>query len=387
MGDTESGKQVEELQQTILKVMTRSHERLLRGAEVLTSPLDIHVGATPFEVLHKRDRVQLKLYKSPVKEPSPVPTVVVYALVNRYYMMDLQADRSMFRVFLDHGLDLYVVDWGYPTRGDKFLTMTDYIEDYLDHMVDWIRQRTGQPKVNLMGICQGGTFSAIYAALHPDKVQNLVTIVTPIDFDTDTGLLNVWSKGMDIDKLVDTFGNVPGEFMNMGFLLLNPVRLMFDKYVSFLENVEDPGFVGNFLRMEKWIFDSPDQAGETLRQFVKDLYQQNKLVKGELVIGERKVDLRQITMPVCNVFGEADHLVPPACSRKFTELTGSRDTQVLNYATGHIGLFTSHRSQTEYTPAIARWLAERSGGKKASNGKTKAGAATDGKAKGRGGKA
>jgi len=357
--------QLADLQKSVLDVMIKAQERMLRGVEVLTGPLDIDVGATPFEVIHRRDKVELRHYKTAAKDRCPVPTAVVYALINRYYMMDIQADRSMFKVFLDHGLDLYVVDWGYPSRGDKFLTMTDYIEDYIDHMVDFLRERSGQPKINLMGICQGGTFSAIYAALHPDKVKNLVTIVTPIDFDTDTGLLNVWSKKMDIDKMVDTFGNVPGDFMNIGFLLLNPARLMFDKYVSFLENLDDKNFVANFMRMEKWIFDSPDQAGEAFRQFVKDLYQQNKLVKGELVIGERKVNLKSIIMPVLNAFAEADHLVPPACSRKFTELTGSKDTLVLGYPTGHIGMFTSHRSQTEYTPRIARWLAERSGGKKA----------------------
>jgi len=77
------------------------------------------------------------------------------------------------------------------------------------------------------------------------------------------------------------------------------------------------------------------------------------------------VNLKSITMPVLNAFAEADHLVPPACSRKFTEMTGSKDTLVLGYPTGHIGMFTSRRSQTEYTPRIARWLSERSGGKKA----------------------
>jgi polyhydroxyalkanoate synthase len=356
--------QLADLQRSVLDVMIKAQERMLRGVEVLTGPLDIDVGATPYEVIHTRDRVELRHYKTAAKDRCPVPTVVVYALVNRYYMMDIQADRSMFKVFLEHGLDLYVVDWGYPSRGDKFLTMTDYIEDYIGHMVDFLRERTGQPKVNLMGICQGGTFSAIYAALHPDKVKNLVTIVTPIDFDTDTGLLNVWSKKFDIDKMVETFGNVPGDFMNIGFLLLNPARLMFDKYVSFLENLDDKNFVANFMRMERWIFDSPDQAGEAFRQFLKDLYQQNKLVKGELVIGDRKVNLKDITMPVLNAFAEADHLVPPACSRKFTEMTASKDTLVLGYPTGHIGMFTSHRSQTEYTPRIARWLSERSGGKK-----------------------
>lgn len=363
MAETENPLEV--AQKAILGEIVKSQGRLLRAVEVLTGPLDVQVGATPYETIYRQDRMSVHFYKSTAKDPCTVPTVVVYALVNKQYMMDLQPDRSMFKVFLGHGLDLYVIDWGYATRADRFLTMTDYIEGYLGDVVDMVRERTGQRKVNLMGICQGGTFAAIYAALHPDLIKNLVTIVTPIDFDTDTGLLNVWSKRFDIDKMVDTFGNIPGDFMNIGFLLLNPMRLMFDKYVSFLDHIDDPAFVSNFLRMEKWIFDSPDQAGEAFRQFLKDLYQDNKLVKGELVIGDRRVDLKKITMPVLNTFAEADHLVPPACSRGFADMTGSSDTLTLAYPTGHIGMFTSHRSQTEYAPRIAQWLAERSGEKDA----------------------
>ena len=327
---------------------------------MLTSPLDVKVGATPYEVVHKRDRIELRLYKSTNPKPLPTPTLLINALINRYYMMDLQPDRSMFKVFLDAGMDIYLVDWGYPTRGAKFLTMTDYIEGYIDHMVDHVRARTGQPKVNLMGICQGGTFSGIYAALHPEKVRNLVTIVAPFDFDTDTGLLNVWSKHMDVDKMVDTFGNIPGEFMNIGFLLPQPGPPHVRQVPQLPGEPRRRNFVANSCAWRSGS-STPRSGRRGLPPVPQDLYQQNKLVKGELEIGGRKVDLKKIDMPVLNTFAEADHLVPPACSRHFTEMTSSKDTEVLAYPTGHIGMFTSSRSQTEYTPAIAKWLAERSG--------------------------
>ena len=128
-----------------------------------------------------------------------------------------------------------------------------------------------------MGICMGGSISVMYAALHPDKVKNLITTVTPTNFDTDKGLLHVWMKHIDADQLVDTYGNIPADLMNFGFLLLNPARLMIDKYVGFMENMDNKNFVENFVRMEKWIFDSPDVPGETFRQFVKDCYQKNLL--------------------------------------------------------------------------------------------------------------
>ena len=138
--------------------------------------------------------------------------------------------------FLKEGIDLYMVDWGYPTRKDKFLTIDDHVNGYMDNIVDFIRRRHHLPKINLMGICMGGTFCVMYSALHPGKIKNLITTVAPTNFDTDQGLLHIWMKGLDVDRMVDTFGNMPGDLMNTGFLLLNPARLVIDKYVGFFEN-------------------------------------------------------------------------------------------------------------------------------------------------------
>ncbi len=106
----------------------------------------------------------------------------MYALVNRPYMVDIQEDRSMVRNLLSHGLELYLVDWGYPDRGDMYLTLDDYINGYIDNCVRAVCERHGLDKINLLGICQGGTFSLCYTALHPSRVQNLITMVTPVDF-------------------------------------------------------------------------------------------------------------------------------------------------------------------------------------------------------------
>jgi polyhydroxyalkanoate synthase len=277
-------------------------------------------------------------------------------------MLDLQPGRSVVRSFVDSGIDLYVVDWGYPTRKDRFLTIDDHVNGYIDNMVDFVRKKKNIPKVNLMGICMGGTFCTIYAALHPEKVQNLVTTVTPTNFDTDQGLLHIWMKDIDVDKMVDTFGNMPGDIMNFGFLLLNPARLMIDKYVGFMENMDNKAFVENFVRMEKWIFDSPDVPGETFRQFVKDCYNKNLLIQNKLVVGDRRVDLKKITMPLLNIYGEFDHLVPPGACDLITSKVGSKDREDMCMKTGHIGIYVSSKCQREFAPKIVNWLKERDQG-------------------------
>ncbi len=341
-----------------IKEFDRTQEKIFHGLEHLLRVSDVEVAPSPKELVHSEEQMTLWHYlPAEGSERKKTPLLIVYALVNRQYMMDLQSDRSMISQLVAGGIDVYIIDWGYARPMDRFLTMEDYIEGYIGDCVDIIRKKHGLEKINLLGVCQGGTFSTIFSALHPDRIKNLVAMVAPIDFHTDKGLLNIWA--MDIDKMVDVLGNIPGDFMNLGFLMLKPFQLIIDKYVGFVETMDRPAEVENFLRMEKWIFDSPDQAGHTIRKFVKDLYKGNNLVKGELEIAGRRVDPKNGTMPVLNIFGEKDHLVPPDSSRCLCKLVGSTDTKDLAFNLGHIGLYVSSKSQKELGPAIIQWLGVR----------------------------
>jgi len=326
---------------------------------------DLQVGVTPKEEIYREDNVVLYRYTPMVERPFPIPVLIVYALVNRPYMVDLQEDRSLVRNLLKLGIDVYLIDWGYPSRGDCWLTLDDYINGYLNNCVDNVRARHGLDRINLLGICQGGTFSLCYAALYQEKVKNLIPMVAPVDFQVKDGLLNLWvgcspgSPGMDVDLLVNALGNIPGEFMNFGFLLMKPFELGLRKYLDLIEILDDDKKLLNFLRMEKWIFDSPDQAGEAYRQFMKDFYQGNKLIKGEVKIGGKPVDLREVRVPVLNVYAEQDHLVPPASSVALVRYVGSADYTVKAFPVGHIGMYVSGKVQQDLPPTIANWLKER----------------------------
>lgn len=261
---------------------------------------------------------------------------------------------------LDAGQDVYLIDWGYPDASDQYMTMDDYINGYLDRCVDEIRYQHKVDKINLLGICQGGAFSLCYSSLHSDKVKNLITMVTPVDFKTPDNMLSQWIQNVDIDQLVDTLGNIPGELLNWTFLNLKPYQLMGQKYLGMVDVMGDSQNLKNFMRMEKWIFDSPDQAGETFRQFTKDFFQQNKLLKGEVQLGKRKVNLKNITMPLLNIYADQDHLVPPDASRALKGATGSTDYSELSFHGGHIGIYVSGKAQKTIPPAIGEWLMLRS---------------------------
>jgi polyhydroxyalkanoate synthase len=334
--------------------------KLLNNYATLLGVEAVDVGSAAKDAVYEDGK--LKLYRfqplEGVEQRCTTPVLMVYALVNRPYMLDLQPDRSLIRNLLAQGLDVYMIDWGYPSQADKYVTLDDYVNGSIDDCVNHILASTRLPSVNLVGICQGGTLSTIYAALHPKKVRTLIPIATPINFASNEGLLFEWAKSMDVDNIVDGFGVVPDAFMNVGFMMIKPFARL-EKYAAALEMHDTPDKLANFLRMEQWIFDSPAQAGECLRQFVKDLYQENKLVKGTLTVGDSTVHLKNITMPLLNVYASADHIVPPSATIPLNDHVGSADTSLYEVTGGHIGIFVGAKAQRELAPAIATWLVER----------------------------
>lgn len=343
-----------------IKEMEKYTHRLNQIAETMMAKPDVELATCPKELVYKDDIVSLYHIPSKKKNGCKFPLLINYALVNRETMMDLEEGKSLIRNLLSLGIDIYMIAWGYPTRSERYITLDDYIDIYIDDCVSYILNAHDIDQLNLMGVCQGGTFSAIYAALYPEKIRNLITMVSPIDFHTEDGLLNIWSRYLNTDLAVEAMGNIPGDLMNYIFLILKPFQLMLDKYVGFVENAQNPKAIENFLRMEKWIFDSPDQAGEAFRKFVKELYQKNSLIKGELEIGDRMVDLKRITMPVLNIYAEKDHLVPPSSSNVFRQYVSSKDFTDKCFPVGHIGVYVSSKTQRDLAPLIANWLIQRS---------------------------
>ncbi len=334
--------------------------KLAAGIGTLREVEDVDYGITRREEVWRDGKVVLYRFRGDTAPTETVPLLISYALVNRPYMVDLQSDKSIVRGLLARGEDVYIIDWGYPDRSDRFLTLDDYIERFLGGAIDHLRRTHKLDGINLLGICQGGAFSLCYAALHPGKVRNLVTMVTPVDFHTDDNMLSGWVSDLDVDLMIDTLGNIPADVMNHCYLMLKPFRLNLQKYVGLVDILDNKSAVEDFLRMEKWIFDSPDQAGEAFRQFIKQFYQGNGFVNGGISIGGEDVHLGLIEMPVLNIFAEQDHLVPPASSKALKGLIGTSDYTELSFRGGHIGIYVSGRAQKEVPQTIHDWLAKRS---------------------------
>jgi polyhydroxyalkanoate synthase len=223
----------------MLGEITTFQRKLAAGMGHLRSMHEPEYANTPRELVYSEDKLKLWHFTGG-KSTARTPILIVYALVNTVWMTDLQSDRSMVRNLLAQGEDVYLIDWGYPDGADRWLTLDDYINSYLDRCVDVVRARHDLDAINLLGICQGGAFSLCYAALHADKVKNLITMVTPVDFHTPDNMLSNWCRDMDVDLFVDTLGNVPAALMNYVYLTLKPLRLNQQKYIGMVDILDNP---------------------------------------------------------------------------------------------------------------------------------------------------
>ncbi|MGR8946765.1 MAG: class III poly(R)-hydroxyalkanoic acid synthase subunit PhaC [Gammaproteobacteria bacterium] len=331
-------------------------ENFTQAQKNFENAANLRPGCSERERVFSIDNVGLYHYEPRAKSSNKTPLLIVYALVNRAEMADLQEDRSLIRSLLDQGLDIYLIDWDYPDGSNRLRTMDNYINRYIGGCVEYICRENGLDAINILGICQGGTMSCCYSALHPKRVRNLITTVTPVDFSTRKDMLSHIFRQVDVDLLVDGDGNLSGDLLNLIFLSLKPFRLAQQKYVDLIGNSNDPATVEMFMRMEHWIFDSPSLAGQAFKEFAKQFYQGNLLIKGEVEIGGRRVDLKNLTSPVLNIFGRDDHLVPPAASKALGQYVGTKDYTELEFPGGHIGIYVSGRAHKLVPPAIVEWL-------------------------------
>lgn len=343
----------------IMEEMQKTSEKLVNGYNLLKDIEKVEVGTTPKDLVWQSDLVKLYHYRRNTPAKTKIPVLVSFALMNRHDVLDLQPDRSLIAKLLEEGLDIYIMDWGYPQRQHRYLTMEDYILGFMNDAIDFIRETTNNDKIHKMGICQGGTFSAIYASIYPEKLKSLTTYVAPFDFGGNECMLYRWTKDLDVDRMVDALGIIPADMINSGFSMLKP-SMDISKYLGVMDIMDDEAKLLNFLRMEKWKADCPDLSGEMYRKYIKDLFRDNKFIKGKMELGGHKVNPKNINMPFLNVYATDDNIIPNSSTIPLNDKIGSKDKELYAFPGGHIGVFVGNKSQKELAPKVAKWVISKS---------------------------
>lgn len=346
--------------QEALEILEENSRKVRKTRDLLHTAGNIDVGTLSHEVLEETRLYKLLHYRPLVSRTAKTPILVVYALMNKSYILDLQPDKSWLRSLLSQGFNVYLIDWKTPTSIDKYVSFDDYVNYYIDDCVDLVAKENSVERLTLHGYCLGSTMAAMYTSLHQEKVRNLVTIAPIIDTEKDKTVLANFARYLDVKTITDILGNFPREYLYGCFSMLKPFKQGANKYLNLVENIDNAKFVQNFLRMEKWLYDTPSIAGETFRQWIEDIYQKNLLVKNEMWIGENLVDLSKINVPLLNIVAEEDHLVSPQCSVALNDSVSSMDKRLMHFHTGHVGLIASSYSQNNVLPKVGQWLRVRS---------------------------
>ena len=283
------------------------------------------IAQTPKELVWTLNKAKLYRYIPvvPKEQRHPTPLLLVFALMNRPYILDLRPGHSFVEFMVNSGYDLYLLDWGVPGPEDKNLKFDDYTLDYMPRAIRKMKSIAGVEEFSMLGWCIGAILTTIYAALRPDDgLRNLILLTAPLDFSNKDAITFArWTdeRYFDVDKVLATFGNMPGEMIDYGAKALKPVE-----------------------------------------NYIGDLYRNDLLMRGEWMIRGERVDLSNITANLLTVIAEGDHITPPCQSQAILSKVGSADKELFSVPGGHIGIMAGSGANKRTWPLIDGWLGRRS---------------------------
>ena len=340
--------------------VSRNFLRMKHLGEMVMNPKEPEVGPTPREVIYKKNKSRLYRYASSRTVRTPLLFVPNLG-ISRPYIFDLMHRGSFIEYMTGQGFDFYLVDWGVFGPEDNGLDVEEVVTRLLPRLARKALESSGAREMSVLGYCMGAPLSASFVAMHPEfPVKNYVNMAGPIDF-SKVGMFGLWldPRFFDVDRYVDTMGSIPAEMVKAGFKLLKPTMDL-STNLNLWWNLWNPDYVSGFNALNKWANEYLPFPGEFFRQWVKDFYQQNRLVRGELRLGGQVVDLKRISCPVLAVGAKEDNIAPPGCVRPFIDAVSSTDREYVELPGGHISLIAGRGASVHCWPKVASWLSTRS---------------------------
>jgi len=339
-------------------------EKFSNFTKVVTTK--VAIAQTPKELVWTLNKAKLYRYVPvvPKEQRHPVPLLLVFALMNRPYILDLRPGHSFVEFMVKSGYDVYLLDWGSPGPEDKSLKFDDYTLDYMPRAIRKMKSISDSEEFSLLGWCIGAILTTVYAALRPDDgLRNLILLTAPLDYSDKKGITFArWvdERYFDVEKVLAAFGNMPGEMIDYGAKALKPVENYVGNYLKLWDNIENPQVVESWQAMNTWVTDNVPLAGGAFRQLVVDLYRNDRLMRGEWIIRGERVDLSQIRANLLTVIAEGDHITPPCQSAGIMSKVSSKDKELFRTPGGHIGIMAGSGADKRTWPHIEGWLGLRS---------------------------
>jgi polyhydroxyalkanoate synthase subunit PhaC len=338
----------------------RAIQRSIKGVEYFSTSGPA-LGSTPKEALISRGTMNLYHYRPLADEIYRVPILIVMATTNRGYILDMVPGQSFIEFLLKRGYDVYMLDWSAPKPEEKSLGMEDYVLNFIPESVRRVQEHSGIDDVTVIGYCFGGVLSLLYGSIfHDGPMKNLICFTTPIDF-REMKLFSNFSdrRYFDVDRLVDSVGNVPPELILQSFEMLRPASRAASQ-VQLWENIWNDEFVKSYRMFDRWATDTLPLAGEYFRTITKDLMWDNKLFNDSMTVGGRPATLDKIKVPILHAVAEHDHIVPYDAAKHLFRKVGSTDKEEVILKGGHVSLVAGPNAIRRLWPKLDSWLGGRS---------------------------
>ena len=355
-----AGLDLASIPERIQSEVQRAIQRSIKGVEYIASS-GPSLGSTPKDILAVRGTMNLYHYRPIADEIYRIPILIVMATTNRGYILDLVPGQSFIEFLLKRGYDVYMLDWTAPKPEEKSLRMEDYVLDFIPDCVRRVQQDSGEHDVNVIGYCFGGVLSLLYGSIFNDgPMKNLICFTTPIDF-REMKLFSNFSdrRYFDVDKLVDSVGNVPPEMILSSFEMLRPASRVASQ-VQLWENIWNDEYVKAYRMMDRWGTDTLPLAGEYFRTITKDLMWDNKLFNDTMTVGGRAADISKIKVPILHAVAEHDHIVPYDAAKHLIAKVGSTDKEEVMLKGGHVSVVAGANAIKRLWPKLDSWLGKRS---------------------------
>ncbi len=306
------------------------------------------------EVLYKLNKQSLLFY--PSKNTTKEPILLIPSIINKAYILDLHKNFSLVDYLNSEGHPVYLIDWGTPTDEDQFIEFDDFIGTHLHRHVKSALRHSNNKNIGLVGYCMGGTLATIYTCLHPENVKWLVNLLAPIDF-SKAGMLADWTskESFNADLLIQALGNMDPGLMQTSFQMMRPLSNI-SKFVKQTLHPVDPESKEFFDRLEEWAWDNIPFPGTTYTKYIKDLYQDNLLVKGEFTIHGKPIHLNEINCPTLAISADRDHIVPVESANAMETFIQDEFYSSKTIRGGHVAVVVGPKSKLELWPYLTSWI-------------------------------
>lgn len=317
------------------------------------------IAPTPKDTILRDGTASLYRFRNPVGDDDRPVLFLVPSMINKWYVLDLHENASLASACVDAGFDTYCLDWGTPNDEDRYLTW-DLVLDRLGRMVRKVKRHSGKDEIGMLGYCMGATLCGIWNALNPGEVAAFCNLAGPFDF-SEAGTLGVMVDRQWFDpESLTAAGNLPARQMQTGFVAMRPTSQI-GKWVSLADKWSRPGFLEAFKALDTWADDNIPFPGSAYVTYIKELYQDNSVVKGEHFVRGKRADLGNITCPVLTIATSRDHICPAPAAQGLHDNVGSDDKEMIVVKGGHVGAVVGSKARELLYPVITEWFSRRVG--------------------------